>query len=132
MTDTPAWIAFFLGLYALAAGVGEFRVPGGWQAMLGEVERSQALRTMIGVVCVAVGAAIYLACPWVVGDWLAIAINITGGLAVAEGLLILAAGDRFLALGRRLLVDRSGLWAGASTVFGIAAVAVALTRLPAT
>jgi hypothetical protein len=27
--DLPAWVAMFLGLYALAAGAGEFRAPGG-------------------------------------------------------------------------------------------------------
>jgi hypothetical protein len=127
--DIPAWVAMFLGLYALAAGAGEFRAPGGWNAMLLDFERSPGLRYLTGMACMALGAAIYLAVPWVTGDWLAIAVNILGGVALAEGLLILAAGDRFLALGRRMLGNAWGVWAGASVLFGFAAIVAAMARL---
>lgn len=127
--DLPVWIALFLGLYALAAGAGEFRAPGGWNAMLLDFERSPGLRYLTGMACMALGAAIYLAVPWVAGDWLAIAVNILGGLALAEGLLILAAGDRFLALGRRMLGNAWGAWAGLSVVLGFAAIVAAMSRL---
>jgi hypothetical protein len=127
--DIPAWVAMFLGLYALAAGAGEFRAPGGWNAMLLDFERSPGLRYLTGMACMALGGAIYLAVPWVAGDWLAIAVNILGGLALAEGLLILAAGDRFLALGRRMLGNAWGVWAGVSVVFGLAAIIAGGTRI---
>lgn len=127
--EIPAWIAFFIGLYALAAGAGEFRTPGGWNAMLAEFERSPGMRYVTGFACLAVGAAIYLASPWRAGDWLAIVVNILGGLAVVEGMLILAAGDRFLQLARRLLGAASGAWAGVSIVFGLAAVVAAFSRI---
>jgi hypothetical protein len=125
----PAWVALFVGLYALAAGAGEFRSPGGWKAILLEFERSPGLRYLTGMACMAVGAAIYLAVPWAAGDWLAIAVNVVGGIALAEGLLILAAGDRFVALARRLLGNATGLWAGLSAVFGFAAIVAAMSRL---
>lgn len=125
----PAWIAFFLGLYSLASAVGEFRAPGGWAAMMADFERSPAARFLTGFVCVAVGAAIYLASPWRAGDWLAIVVNVLGGIAVAEGLVILAAGDRFLGFARRLLGNAPGLWAGVSALFGVAAIAAAMSRL---
>jgi hypothetical protein len=128
-TDVPAWIAFFLGLYALASGFGEIRHPGGWAAMIADFERSPAARFVTGLTCLAVGAAIYLASPWRAGDWLAIAVNILGGVAVAEGVLILAAGDRFAALARRLFGDALGTWAAFSVLFGFAAIVAAVMRL---
>ena len=127
--DIPAWIAFFLGLYALAAGAGELRAPGGWNAMLLDFERSPGLRFLVGFACVALGGAVYLASPWRTGDGLAIAVNILGGLTVAEGLLVLVAGDRFLAFARRLVGNAARLWAGVYVLFGLAAIAAAVTRL---
>ena len=127
--DIPAWVAMFLGLYALAAGAGEFRAPGGWNAMLLDFERSPGLRYLTGMACMAIGAALYLAVPWQAGDWLAIAVNIAGGLALAEGLLILAAGDRFLALGRRMLGNAWGVWSGVSVVLGLAAIIAGASRI---
>jgi hypothetical protein len=127
--EIPAWIAFFLGLYSLAAGAGEMRSPGGWNAMLAEFERSPGLRYVTGFAVLSVGALIYLASPWAEGDWLAIVVNILGGVAVVEGLLLLAAGDRFLNLGRRLLGNASAAWAGASIAFGLAAIVAAFSRI---
>lgn len=127
--DIPAWIAFFLGLYSLASGAGEIRNPGGWAAMLADFERSSGTRFVTGAFCIALGAAIYLASPWREGDWLAIAVNVIGGIAVAEGMLILAAGDRFVAIARRALGNSSATWAGISAAFGLAALIAAFSRL---
>ena len=102
--EISAWIAFFVGLYALAAGTGE-------------------------IVVLAIGAAIYLVNSWVPGDWLSIAVSVIGGLAVAEGLLILAAGDRFLHLSRTLVGRYGRAWAGFAALFGIALVLVAMLRI---
>jgi hypothetical protein len=127
--DIPAWIALFLGLYSLAAAAGEFRSPGGWAAMLMDFERSPASRFLTGMFCIALGAAIYLVTPWRPEDWLSIAVAVIGGICVAEGLLILAAGDRFLLFARRLIMAAPGFWAGFSALFGIGAILVALSRL---
>lgn len=127
--QVPAWIALFVGLYALAAGVGEVRTPNGWWMMLKEFERSAALRFVIGLVTLALGATIYLVNPWRPDDWLAIAVSVIGGIAVAEGLLILAAGDRFLTLARAVLGRAGRVWAGLYVLVGIALVLVALPRL---
>jgi hypothetical protein len=127
--EIPAWIAFFLGLYSLAAGAGEMRAPGGWNAMLAEFERSPGVRFLTGFACLAVGAAVYLASPWREGDWLAIVVNILGGIAVVEGMLMLAPGDRFLHLARRLIGKASTAWAGVSIVFGLAAIVAAFSRI---
>ncbi|MGX7894554.1 hypothetical protein [Tsuneonella sp. HG222] len=128
-TQIPAWIALFLGLYSLAAAVGEFRSPGSWVTMLKDFERSPALRYLTGMFCVVLGAAIYLVTPWNPADWLAVAVSAIGGLCAAEGLLILAAGDRFLRLARGLMGRANAFWAGFAALFGVAAIAVALLRL---
>ena len=128
--DISAWIALFVGLYALAAAVGEWRSPNTWWTMLKEFERSPALRFATGFVTLALGAAIYLVNPWRPEDWLAVAVSVIGGAAVAEGLLILAAGDRFLHMARALIGRAGRAWAGFAALFGIAAILVALSRLP--
>src|SRR5690606_37745477 len=90
--DVPAWTALFLGLYLLAAAAAELREMGTWNAMLAEFERSAALRFVTGVIALAIGAAIYLASPWRPGDWLSVVVSVIGGVAIAEGLLLLAMG----------------------------------------
>jgi hypothetical protein len=126
-----AWIALFTGLYALAAGVGELRSPNTWWMMLKEYERSPALRFVTGLAALAIGATVYLVNPWVPGDWLSVAVSVIGGVAVAEGLLILASGESFLRLARALLGRASRAWAGFAILFGVGAVLVALARLQA-
>jgi len=127
--DIPAWIALFLGLYALAAAVGEFRQPGMWMAMLQELERSAALAFLTGLICIALGAAIYLVSPWRPGDWLSVTISVIGGLCAVEGMLILAAGDRFLGLARSVFTHARRVWAGLSALVGFALILTALARL---
>ena len=127
--DISAWIALFMGLYSLAAAVGEFRSPGTWVTMLKDFERSAGLRFLTGLFCVVLGATIYLVNPWVAGDWLAIAVSVIGGLCAAEGLLILASGDRFLHLARGLMGRHNAFWAGFAALFGIGAIIAGLARL---
>lgn len=130
-SQVSAWIALFTGLYALAAGVGELRNPNTWWMMLKEFERGPALRFVTGLVTLALGATIYLVNPWVPGDWLSIAVSVVGGIAVAEGLLILAAGERFLHIGRALIGRGGRAWAGFAVLFGVGAVLAGLSRLQA-
>lgn len=117
--DMTAWIALFAGLCALAAGAGELRAPGGWQAMISEAEASVTLRFLAGFVCICAGAAIYLANSWQSGDWLAIAMRALGGVIIAKGLLLLAAGERSISLARRFEKSTRAL-AGSSTLIGFA------------
>jgi vacuolar-type H+-ATPase subunit I/STV1 len=128
-SQISAWIALFLGLYWLAAGVGELRAPNTWWAMLKEFERSPGLRFVTGFLTLAFGAALYLVNPWAPGDWLSVAVSVIGGIHVAQGLLILAAGDRFLRFARALIGRAGRAWAGFSAVLGIAIILVALSRL---
>ena len=129
--DISAWIALFLGLYSLAAATAELRSPNTWWTMLKEFERSPALRFLTGYATLALGAAIYLVNPWRPDDWLAVAVSVLGGVAAAEGLLILAAGGCFLGFARALLGRAGRAWAGFAALFGIAAIVVGLSRLHA-
>lgn len=127
--DIPAWIILFLGLYALAAGVGELRAPGGWAAMLDEFEQQAGLRFVTGFVALALGAAIYLANPWRPDDWLAIAVSVIGAVIVVEGALLLASGDRFIRFSRKAIGTASKSWAGLAALLGAAMIIIALSRL---
>ena len=128
-SEISAWIALFVGLYLLAAGAGELRGPNGWWMMLKEYERSPALRFLTGFVALALGAAIYLVNPWMPGDWLSIAVSVLGGIAVAEGLLILAAGERFLHAARAVIGRSGRVWGGLAAAAGLALTIVAMMRL---
>lgn len=127
--DTPAWVALFFGLYSLSAGYGEIRASGGWVRMVGEWEESYALRFLTGLFCIFAGGVIFLAVPWVSGDWLAILINILGGLMLIEGMVILAAGERVIALARRLMGSAGTGWAGFSCLVGAGFILAAISRL---
>lgn len=128
----------FVGLYALAAAVGELREPGGWQIMVDEFIASPALRVLAGVVCIALGGAIFLLSPWRPGegqggwlpdDWLAALVSIIGAVCLVEGLFLLAAGKRFLAFSARLVRASGNLWAGAAALIGVALIAAAIARI---
>lgn len=127
--DIPAWIALFTGLYSLAAAVGELRAPGSWAAMLADFERSAGLRFLTGFIVLALGAAVYLVNPWRPGDWLAVLVTVLGGLMVAEGALILAAGARLMRFARALIVRAGRAWAGFSALLGAFFLFAALSRL---
>jgi hypothetical protein len=127
--QASAWILLFMGLYSLAAAVGELRSPNTWWAMLKDFERSAGLRFLTGFVVLALGATVYLVNPWMPGDWLSMAVSVLGGVMVAEGLLILASGERFLHFARALIGRGGRLWAGFSALLGIAMIILALSRL---
>jgi len=107
LSDETGWLAVFLGLALIGAGAGEWRHPGGWRRALGEIDSSPALRLLAGMLALAIGAALYLSAPWRSGGWLELVLALCAAIAIVEGLLLLAAGDRFTAIATRLL-DRTG------------------------
>lgn len=122
--DIPAWIILFVGLYSLAASIGELRAPGTWAAMLQDFERSAGLRFVTGFFVLSLGAAVYMVNPWRPGDWLSVVVTVLGGIMALEGAVILAMGDRFLRFARWLIARASRAWAIFSALLGIALIAV--------
>ena len=127
--NIAGWITFFIGLYAVAAGIGEFRRPGFWAKMVREIRESSALQFLTGMVTLVVGATIYLVNPWNPGDLLSILITVLGGWIFIEGALILAVGDWFLNFASKLMGTANRIWAGFSIVVGLGAIFAALVRL---
>lgn len=127
--NITGWITFFIGLYAVAAGIGELRRPGFWMKMVQECRESSALQFLIGMVTLTLGATIYLVNPWDPGDLLSILITVLGAWIFIEGALILAVGDWFLTLASRLMAAASRLWAALSIAIGLAAIFAAMVRL---
>ncbi|MDA7787977.1 hypothetical protein N8940_01955 [Sphingomonadaceae bacterium] len=127
--DIPAWIALFAGLYALSASIGEFVHPGGWGKMAKEVTASYGLRFVIGIMLIALGAAVYLVTPWMPSDWLSVVITALGGLMVLEGCAMLAFGHEWMKLAGGMLTSAGRIWAALSGIIGLALIAAALLRL---
>ena len=126
--DIPAWIALFMGLYALAASIGELRSPGSWAAMLDGFENSEALRFLTGIVMLSLGAAIYLVNPWRPDDWLSVVIAVLGGGMVLEGIVILGFGRPFLHFASAMMGAVNRVWALMSGALGLVLICVALLR----
>jgi hypothetical protein len=123
------WITLFFGLYAIAAGVGEWRRPGFWERMLWEMQRSHALQFMVGFFCLILGAAVYLVNPWRPADWLAILISVLGGWIAVEGLALLAFGERFLGIAGGLMRGNNRIWAALSVLIGLAMAVIGYLRV---
>ena len=129
LTLAPAWTALFLGLFALFAGVGEFRKPGHWQKLIEEIVASPALQMVTGLLELFLGAVVYLANPWASPDWLSSLMSVVGGLMCIEALAVLAFSDVYMAFWVRRFGPLSRLWCCSSIVIGLALIAVALLHM---
>lgn len=129
--NLTAWITFFFGLYAFAAGLGELRQPGFWAEMLSDVKRSKALQFLTGMLLLVVGATIFLSNPFDPADWLSILITVLGVWMFLEGLLIFAFGDWFLQFAGKMMGSGLRIWAIFAIILGILIIFVALWRLQA-
>lgn len=128
LTLAPAWTALFLGLFALFAGVGEFRKPGHWQQLIEEIVASPALQLATGLLELFLGAVIYILNPWSSPDWLASALSVIGGLMCLEALAVIAFSDVYMAFWVRRFGPLSRLWCCCSIALGVVLVAVGALR----
>lgn len=126
--DIPAWIALFMGLYALGAAIGELRSPGSWAAMLDGFENNEALRFLTGIVVLALGAAIYLVNPYDPADWLSVVITLVGAGMVLEGVVILGFGRPFLHFASAMMGTVNRAWALLSAGLGLVLICAAMLR----
>lgn len=127
--DPASWILLFVGLSLLAAGVGELRVPGTWLDAVTDFEQHPGLRMLAGFVTIALGAAILFANPLSVHDRLSLVAGLFSALALVKGLLLLAAGDRFIRGARKLLTKAASFWAGTAALIGIILIFTAITKI---
>lgn len=127
--DYPAWIILAMGLYALGAGLGELLRPGGWMAMVGELEKNHALRFVTGIICLAIGTALYLVEPWGRADWMLYVVKIIGAWMVVEGFVFLAAGEWLIGIAKRMMGYNPRLGAGISMLLGLVAILCAELRI---
>ena len=121
----PAWTALFLGLFALFAGIGEFRKPGHWHTLIEEIVASPALQMITGLLELFLGVVVYVVNPWGSSDWLTSALSVVGGLMCIEALAVVAFSDIYMAFWVRRFGPLSRLWCGCSIAFGLALVVAA-------
>ena len=126
---TASWIALFLGLYILAAVYAELKRPGTWAAMVEEMSKSPSLRLLAGIIAFVLGAAIYLVTPWRPDDWLSVVVTVLGALAVAKGVLLIAASEKTLGAFTKFLSGKTTVIAAVDGILGVALILVALSRL---
>jgi hypothetical protein len=117
--DGTAWTSLLLGLFLLSSAAGELRRPGLWRGMMTEIERSSAMQMILGMVELALGAAVYIANPWNPQDWLTSLMTILGAWMMIEALIFLVIADLYL----RFWMPRLGTnwrgWAIVSLLIGL-------------
>jgi hypothetical protein len=129
MIDATAWAAMLLGVFTLAAAVGALRKPGVWQTMVSEIEQSPALQLLCGLVELLLGAAIYLANPWVPADILTCIMKAIGGLMMIEALIVVAFSDLYFHFWLRNLAHMHRAWVTVTLICGLALTTAGLARL---
>ncbi len=86
--------------------------------MIDNIIANPALRFLTGIICIAIGTAIYLVEPWGRADYMLYIVKIIGFWMVVEGALFIAIGDLFLHLSRKVLNYAPRLWALISILIG--------------
>jgi hypothetical protein len=114
-----------IGLYELAAGLAGLTGTLDWPKLLDEFERSPALSFVTGFAAFAIGGAIVLAHHhWT--DLPAIIVSAVGGIALAEGLLVMAVPGPLLRMARPLVRNQRAISLLAA-LFGAALILIGLT-----
>ena len=129
--DITGWTATLLGLFSLAAAIGALRQPGTWQTLIAEIEKSPALQMVSGFMELFVGAAIYLLNPWAgADDLLATIMKATGGLMMAEALMVMAFSDIYFQMWLKNLAAVHRGWAVVTLVIGAVLAVAGMMRFP--
>lgn len=126
--DPTAWSALLVGLYTLFAAIGALRRPEVWRKMLVEVDQSASLQLVAGLLELVLGAAIYLANPWVAADVLTCVLKSIGGVLIFEALAIIGFSDIYSGFWLRNLSHMHRGWALFSAVVGLALALAGLSR----
>jgi uncharacterized protein YjeT (DUF2065 family) len=117
LTVLTLQLAQALGLYAMAAGIGILTAPDRFRAVIGEMEASPGLTYAFGVAAFAIGTAILIP-HHLLADPLAAIVTVIAALAAIEGLVLLAAPQMLIAIGRPLVIH-ARLWGIVALVIGL-------------
>jgi len=128
MIDPTGWSALLLGLYTLFAGIGALRNPDLWRKMIEEVNQSAALQLVAGLLEMLLGAAVYLANPWIPNDILTCILKTIGGIMVAEALAVIGFCDIYAGFWLRNLTHMHRGWAVFTVLMGLALSAAGMLR----
>ena len=126
--DPTAWSALLLGLYTLFAGIGALRKPDVWRQMLTEIEKLASLQLLAGLLEMMLGAAFYLANPWIPADVLTCVLKSIGGVLMIEALVIIGFSDIYSGFWLRNLSHMHRGWALFSVLIGLALTVVGFMR----
>jgi uncharacterized protein YjeT (DUF2065 family) len=126
--DETAWSALLLGLYTLFAGVGALRNPDLWRKMIVEVRGSPSLQLVAGLLELMLGAAVYLANPWIPADILTCILKSIGGVMMVEALVLIAFCDIYSGVWLNNLTHMHRGWALFSIGIGIALTVAGFAR----
>ena len=127
--NIPAVLALALGLFYVAAAIGELRQPGLWQRMVDELAGSPLGQILGGAVAIAVGALLVALVPPRTGDWLNLWLFGLGCLALLEGAVMLIMPDRMTLLSRMIMRHGSKPVALLALLLGVALGLAGIIRI---
>lgn len=126
--DETAWSALLLGLYTLFAGIGALRNPDTWRTMMVEVSGSPSLQLVAGLLELMLGAAVYLANPWIPADILTCVLKSIGGVMMIEALVLIAFCDIYSGFWLKNLTHMHRGWALFSVAIGLGLTGAGFAR----
>ena len=126
--DETAWSALLLGLYTLFAGIGALRNPDTWRKMIEEVSASPSLQLIAGLLELMLGAAVYLANPWIPADVVTCILKSIGGIMMIEALTIIAFCDLYAGFWLRNLTHMHRGWAVFTVLMGLGLTVAGFAR----
>lgn len=114
------WLLLFYGAYIFAAGLGEWRLPGLWLRMMGDINNSAALPFLTGLICILIGGFTLFLMGGADGPIINKLLIIMGAWVVVEGLIFIAIPDYFGRFASWLMRMSSRFWAMLAMILGLA------------
>lgn len=114
------WVLLFYGGYMVAAGLGEWRLPGLWLRMMGDINASAALPFITGLFCMLIGGFTLFLMGGADGPIINKLLIVLGAWVVVEGLVFIAIPDYFGRFAGWLMRMSSRFWALLAMILGLA------------
>ena len=127
--NIPALLALVLGLFYMAAAIGELRRPGQWRKMIEEIATSQLGQLLGGAAALAIGALLIALVPMRAEDWLNLWLFGLGCIALLEGVTVLIMPDKMTLISRLIMRHGSRPVALITLLLGVAFCLAGIMRL---